>query len=170
MRSADVGSSARTIIPDSAIAEIDMRTVPETPPDRLFGLLRKHIEAQGYHLVEGQPTDEDRARYPKIASLSTGRSSSSGTAVRTDLDTPIGEWLRGAMNLAHGADPVEIRIMGGTVPTGIAVGALKVPFAIVPLVNADNSQHSFDENMRLGNYFDGVRTLEAILAEPFTKR
>ena len=47
------------------------------------------------------------------------------------------------------------------------VGALKIPFVIVPLVNADNNQHSANENMRLGNYIDGVRTLTGILTEPF---
>jgi len=167
MRSADVGTDVRTIVPESAVAEIDMRTVPETPPERLFGLLRAHIEGQGYHLIEGQPSDEDRARYPKLASLRTTKGSSSGTAVRTDLDSPIGDWLRKAMRQAHGVDPIEIRMMGGTVPTGVVVGALKVPFAIVPLVNADNGQHSFNENMRIGNYFDGVLTLEAILKQPF---
>jgi acetylornithine deacetylase/succinyl-diaminopimelate desuccinylase-like protein len=37
---------------------------------------------------------------------------------------------------------------------------------IVPFVNADNNQHSANENMRLGNYIDGVRGLAGILAEP----
>ena len=40
--------------------------------------------------------------------------------------------------------------MGGTVPTAEIVEALKVPFAIVPLVNADNNQHASNENMRPG--------------------
>ena len=35
------------------------------------------------------------------------------------------------------------------------------------LVNADNNQHSFDENMRLGNYVDGVKGLIGLLREPF---
>jgi acetylornithine deacetylase/succinyl-diaminopimelate desuccinylase-like protein len=169
LKSADVGSQARTVIPDRATAELDLRTVPETSPEYLFGLLKAHVEKQGYHLVQGQPTEEDRARYPKLASLRLGEGGSSGTAVRTDLSSPIGEWLRRGLKKTHGSDPVEIRMMGGTVPTGAAVGALNVPFTIVPLVNADNSQHSFDENMRLGNYVGGVRTLVGILTEPFAK-
>ena len=120
-------------------------------------------------MVEGQPTEEERTRYPKLASLKLRGSSSSGMAVRTDLSSPIGEWLRRSLKKTHGADPVEIRMMGGTVPTGAAVGALNVPFAIVPLVNADNSQHSFDENMRLGNYVDGVRSLAGLLTEPLAR-
>ena len=68
---------------------------------------------------------------------------------------------------ATASEPLRIRMMGGTVLTGAAVEALRVPFALVPLVNADNNQHSFDENMRLGNYVDGVKGLVGLLREPF---
>jgi acetylornithine deacetylase/succinyl-diaminopimelate desuccinylase-like protein len=46
------------------------------------------------------------------------------------------------------------------------VSELKVPFVMVPLVNADNNQHRANENMWLGNYIDGVRGLAEILSEP----
>lgn len=167
LASASVGAGARTVVPASATAEIDIRTVPETPPRRLFDLLRRHVEAQGYHLVDGRPSEEERRRYSKLASLTFREGSASSTAVRTDLDAPIGRWLHRAFRTAYGAEPVRVRMMGGTVPTGAAVEALRVPFAIVPLVNADNNQHSFDENMRLGNYVDGVKGLIGLLREPF---
>lgn len=62
---------------------------------------------------------------------------------------------------------LQIRMIGGTVTTGAAMQALKSPFVIVPLVNADNNQHSFDENMRLGNYRSGIQTIMGILQTPF---
>lgn len=167
MQSADVGAKARTVVPGLAIAELDLRTVPETDPQVLLGLLKAHIEKQGFHLVKGEPTDEDRARYPKLASLDAGQVSASSMAVRTELGAPIGNWLRRAFVAAYGKEPVQIRMMGGTVPTGAMVGALKIPFVIVPLVNADNNQHSANENMRLGNYIDGVYSITSILSEPF---
>jgi acetylornithine deacetylase/succinyl-diaminopimelate desuccinylase-like protein len=167
MQSADIGPKARTIVPATATAEIDLRTVPETPPQTLFGLLKSHVEKQGFYVVEGPPTDEDRARYPKLVSLKLAGISSSGSAVRTELTAPIGQWLRRSFVNTYGRDPVQIRMMGGTVPTGVAVSALKVPFAIVPFVNADNNQHSANENMRLGNYIEGVRGLAGMLTEPF---
>ncbi|GAB2455245.1 dipeptidase [Comamonas humi] len=167
LQSAEVGAKARTVVPAVAVAELDLRTVPETPPERLEQLLRTHIEKQGYHLVAGEPTEQDRAQYPKLASLKMGGVSASSMAVRTDLNAPVGEWLRRGMRKAWGSDPVQIRMMGGTVPTGAAVSALKIPFVIVPLVNADNNQHSNNENMRIGNYFDGVHSLTNILTERF---
>ena len=166
MQAAEIGSRARTVVPESATAELDLRTVPETPPESLYALLAKHIEGQGFHLVNGVPTDDDRARYPKLASFESAKVSASSTAVRTDLNSPIATWLRSAFTKTYGKEPVQIRMMGGTVPTGSMVDALKVPFVIVPLVNADNNQHSANENMRLGNYLEGVRGLAGILAEP----
>ncbi len=167
MASGDVGPKARTIIPETAVAEIDLRTVPETPPAHLIGLLKKHIEAQGYHLVQGTPTDEERAKYDKIAAVASDDVSASSSAARTDMQSPVGEWLYRAFKDTYGEEPVRIRMMGGTVPTGAAVEALKVPFVIVPLVNADNNQHSNDENLRLGNYVAGVKGLIGILQQPF---
>jgi len=42
-----VGAKARTIIPESATAELDLRLVPESDGTRLKGLVKKHIEKQG---------------------------------------------------------------------------------------------------------------------------
>lgn len=164
---AEVGDKARTVVPAQAIAELDLRTVPETPPERLQQLLKTHIEGQGFQLIDGEPTPEQRAQYPKLATLKMGGVSASSSAVRTELNAPIGDWLRQGMHQAWGSAPVQIRMMGGTVPTGAAVQALKVPFVIVPMVNADNNQHSKNENMRLGNYFDGIKSLTHILTQPW---
>ncbi|MFP9228331.1 MULTISPECIES: hypothetical protein [Pectobacterium] len=59
-------------------------------------------------------------------------------------------------------------MMGGTLPMSGAVSVLKVPYVIVPLVNADNNQHSFDENLRLGNYLEGIRTIVAMATTPLS--
>jgi len=42
-----IGEKARTIIPESATAELDLRLVPESDGTRLKSLVKKHIEAQG---------------------------------------------------------------------------------------------------------------------------
>ena len=63
-------------------------------------------------------------------------------------------------------EPVRIRMMVGTVPTAEIVKSLEVPFVIVPLVNAYNNQHAANENMRMGNYVDGIRTLYSLITKP----
>src|SRR5439155_724307 len=72
MAAGAVGAKAANIIPSEAVAELDLRTTPETDGRRLFELIRRHVEAQGYHLVDGAPLEEDRARYVKLASLKLG--------------------------------------------------------------------------------------------------
>jgi hypothetical protein len=37
----------------------------------------------------------------------------------------------------------------------------------VPLVNGDNNQHAFDENMRIGHYVEGVRAITGLLRTPY---
>jgi hypothetical protein len=36
----------------------------------------------------------------------------------------------------------------------------------VPLVNNDNNQHAANENLRIGNYFMGVKSLYALFTQP----
>ncbi|MDM0074860.1 M20/M25/M40 family metallo-hydrolase [Variovorax sp. J2P1-59] len=168
MSSAAVGDKAANIVPDQAVAELDLRTTPDSNAAYLGKLVEAHIQKQGYHLVKGTPTDDDRSRYEKLASFAM--QTEGGDAAGTPMDSAVGKWAYTAMVDTFGAkpEPVRIRMMGGTVPTAEIVGALQVPFAIVPLVNADNNQHASNENMRMGNYVDGVRTIYSLITHPFT--
>lgn len=165
MAAGSVGDKASNIIPHQAIAELDLRTTPEAPPEYLFGLLQKHVEARGYHLVKGPPTDEERAGFDKLATLTMG---TAGRAVRTPLDSPLGTWVYASLHETsqHG-EPVRIRMMGGSGPTDSLIAILSVPFLIVPLVNGDNNQHTFDENMRVGHYMEGIRAIMGMLRSPY---
>ena len=166
MASAAIGDKVANIVPDLAVAELDLRTTPDSDGKYLGQLIEAHLRQQGYHLVPGLPSDDDRARYDKLATFSYRATSSD--AAGTPIDSAVGHWAYGAMVEAFGAtpEPVRIRMMGGTVPTAEIVEALQVPFAIVPLVNADNNQHASNENMRMGNYIDGVRTIFSLLTRP----
>lgn len=157
------GAQATTIIPATAVAELDMRLVPESDPVRLFGLIKDHIRKQGFYIVEQDPSDEERMNYPKIVKMNT---SISYQAFRTPMDSPTGAWLRKAMNRAFGEDPVQVRISGGSIPISPFVDALGIPAVTIPTVNADNNQHSPNENLRLGNYKEGILTIMSILSEP----
>ncbi len=164
MRSGWVGEEVRTIVPATAIAEIDVRLVKESDPVRLLDLIRQHIEDQGYHLIKGdQPTDAERKRYSKLIAM---QSAISYQAFRTDLDHPVGQWLSKAMERTWGKKPIRIRTHGGSIPISPFVNTLDVPAVAVPLVNPDNNQHSPNENIRMGSYFDGVKSCIGILSTP----
>ncbi|MEE4277287.1 MAG: acetylornithine deacetylase, partial [Halieaceae bacterium] len=85
---------------------------------------------------------------------------------RTDQDSQIGRWLSSALENAFDEAPIKIRMSGGSIPISPFVNTLGVPAVTVPTVNRDNNQHSPNENLRLGNYRDGIRTMMAILTQP----
>jgi acetylornithine deacetylase/succinyl-diaminopimelate desuccinylase-like protein len=163
MQSAAVGDKAANIIPHQAIAELDLRTTPEADSVYLTALLERHLRAQGWYLTKGEPTDSERATQNKIASLTPG---AGGDAARTAMDSPFGNWVYAVLQ-QNNTKVVRVRMMGGSLPTQQLVGALQVPFVILPLVNADNNQHSFDENLRIGHYLDGISTLLTLLQTPY---
>src|SRR5690606_3880915 len=160
--------SAANIIPGEAIAEIDIRTTSPGDGQRLFALVERHIERQGYHLVDGTPTDEERSRHDRLASFELGAVQA---AARMPMDSPIARWALEALQAPTaprpGEEPVRIRMMGGTVPTDVLVDALAAPFVLVPTVNADNNQHARDENMRIGPLVTGTETALSVLTTPF---
>lgn len=162
LSSAWTGKQVRTVVPAEATAEIDIRLVPESDPKRLIQLVRDYITSQGYHITDQAPTDAERQQYSKILRM---ESSVSYLAFRTDFDSEVGLWLDRAMVGAFGKTPIKIRSSGGSIPISPFVQTLGIPAVTVPIVNRDNNQHSPNENIRLGNYVDGIKTYLAILLE-----
>lgn len=157
-----IGKEARTLIPATATAEIDIRLVPTSNADRLIGLVKRHIQDQGYYLVDKEPTEEERMKYPKIAAF---QSTFSYGAFQTPFNSETGIWLSKAMVSAFGKEPIKIRITGGSIPISPFVITLGIPAVAVPTVNADNNQHAENENIRVGNYIDAVKTFLAIMMQ-----
>lgn len=92
-------------------------------------------------------------------------SSTSYLAFRTDFDSEVGAWLDRALVRAFGEEPIKQRTSGGSIPISPFVNELGIPAVTVPTVNRDNNQHSPNENIRIGNYVDGIKTIHYILKE-----
>lgn len=163
MSSGWVGEQARTIVPATATAEVDVRLVKESDPDRLLGLVKTFVESQGYLVLDRHPNDEERLKYARIATFE-GRTSYG--AFRTEFDAPPGRWLAAGMTHLFGAPPVLIRTSGGSIPIAPFVETLALPAVTVPTVNPDNNQHSPNENIRLGSFLQGIGIVAAVLSEP----
>jgi acetylornithine deacetylase/succinyl-diaminopimelate desuccinylase-like protein len=162
LRAAWVGGESRTIIPPRATAEIDIRLVKESDAGRLIGLLRSHIEAQGFFIIDAEPTEAQRLQHPRL--LKFTHEVSYG-AFRSEFDSPAGLMARAGMRALYGAEPILIRTMGGSIPIAPIVETLGIPAATVPTVNIDNNQHSPNENLRLGNFIEGIVILMAVLSQ-----
>ena len=162
MSAAWTGAASRTIIPPTAVAEIDIRLVLESDPVRLIGLVGAHIESLGFTVLDHAPTDEERMAYPRIVSLNHEVSYG---AFRTDPEAPPARMARAGMRHLFGEEPIVIVTMGGSIPIAPIIDALDLPAATVPTVNIDNNQHSPNENLRLGNFLDGIAILMAVLQQ-----
>ena len=162
MQSGWIDEKVRTIVPGWARAELDVRLVLESDPERLIRLVKEHIEDQGYYVTALEPTEQERLTHNKIATFT---SEISYQSFRTDFDSEVGIWLTSALKNAFGEEPIRIRMSGGSIPIAPFVTTLNIPAVTVPTVNRDNNQHSPNENLRIGNYREGVKTMIAILME-----
>lgn len=79
------------------------------------------------------------------------------------MNSRLGLWAFETVKMSFNKAPVRIRTSGGSLPISPFINALNIPAVVVPLVNSDNNQHSPNENLRLGNYFDGVKTFYGLL-------
>ncbi|MBT8286039.1 MAG: M20/M25/M40 family metallo-hydrolase [Flavobacteriaceae bacterium] len=163
LRSAWVGKEVRTIIPEDVEIEIDMRLVPETPGERMVQLLEGHLRKEGFYLVDSIPTAEERSVHPKIASMKYRLGSQ---PFRTDMNSETGEFLNRALGKVFGKKVVNMRTTGGSQPIAPFVKTMDVPAVSIRIPNPDNSIHAPNENLRLGNFLEGIMMCMAILNEP----
>jgi len=161
-----IGEDARTIVPESATAELDLRLVPETDGTRLKDLVKKHIQKEGFFITDAAPTKKERMAHEKLMMVTEG---SVTDAFRTDLENPYGKFIVKTLQDTFKEDVVQIRTMGGTVPIAPFINELKIPAFLVPMVNADNNQHSPNENLRIGQIAYGIQTFYALLSAAKTK-
>ncbi len=157
-----VGRDARTIIPPTATAEIDIRLVKESDPLRLVELVRQHVTKLGYEVLDHEPSGAERARYPYLVRFTHD---CSYAAFRSDFDAAAGRLARSGMRHLYGQEPILIRTMGGSIPISPFVETLAIPAASVPTVNIDNNQHSPNENIRLGNFIEGISIMISVLSQ-----
>ena len=158
-----IGPKSRTIVPESATAELDLRLVPESDGTRLKNLVKSYISEQGYHVLDHVPSKSERMANDKIVTVTEG---SVTDAFRTDLNSPFGVSLVQTLESTFDAEVVRFRIMGGTVPIAPFINELQIPAFLVPMVNPDNNQHSPNENLKIGQLAYGIQALYAILSTP----
>jgi acetylornithine deacetylase/succinyl-diaminopimelate desuccinylase-like protein len=157
----------RTAIPASATARIAMRLVHGLDPAKMNERVIAHIRKQGYFVVLNRaPTDEERLAHPRLARVDARGGS---RATRVTMDEPLAQAVAAA--LTRGAiTPVQLPTLGGSMPFGEFSEGLKLPTVGVSLVNHDNNQHGFDENLRLRNLWEGIDLLASIMTMPRTPR
>jgi len=162
MQSMYVGGQARTVVPAEATAALDLRLVPGQDDDAALAKVRRHLEGQGYLVLEGPPTGADRARGMPLAALV--RRPGGYPSFRTPVENEMVQRMMGVVERASGASPVVLPTIGGSGPLVLFQQVLGLPPFGVATYNHDSNQHSPNENIRLGDYFRAIRIFGVMLA------
>ena len=161
MASARVGAQASNVVPSLATATIDMRLVKGISHDEAVRRLVEHIRGQGYFVVDHEPDASTRIAHPKVIRVDVQKGGYD--AARTSMDLPLAKLVVETAESVR-TPVVKLPTSGGSVPLVIIEKAGHAPTISVPIANHDNSQHSFNENIRIQNLWDGIELMAAMLA------
>jgi acetylornithine deacetylase/succinyl-diaminopimelate desuccinylase-like protein len=161
MRSGNVGAEASNVIPTTATAVLDMRLVVGNDPHKQFDRLRTYVRSRGYYVVDREPTPQERLAHPLIATLKLRPGIYA--AARMPMSDPFGVAIAGAVRAAASQPPLEMPSSGGSLPLSVIKQALGTPSMVVSIANHDDNQHAANENLRLGNLWDGIDVYTALL-------
>ena len=161
MRSANIGTEAANIIPDTATAVLDVRLVLGNDPQRQYGKLVDFIRGKGYYVIDRAPTLQERLEHPLIANVKL-RPGVYGAA-RTPMNDPLAHAIAAAVRSSADQPIIELPTSGGSLPLSVIEKSLGTGSIDVPTANYDDNQHAANENLRLGNLWEGIRTYSALL-------
>lgn len=159
--SANVGKLASNVIPTTATAVLDLRLVLGNDWKRQQQKVIDHIRLQGYTVIDHDPTDEERKKYPGL--IKVIRDNDSYNAQRTSMTLPITKKVINAVKSTTHEQVVLMPTLGGSLPLFVFEKYLKAKTITIPIANHDNNQHAENENIRLHNFWNGIETMAALM-------
>jgi len=161
MQSANVGDMAANVIPTEATAVIDLRLVVGNDVDRQVKKVTDHIRSEGYHIIDHEPTDEERMKYPLLAKVV--KRGNGYNAQRTPMDLPIAQKAIQAIETTIDYNMVRVPSLGGSLPLYLYEQLLQTKPITIPIVNYDNNQHAENENVILQYLWEGIETMAVLM-------
>jgi len=164
IQSANVGPIAANVIPVSAKAALDLRLVPGNDAQRQVEKVVAHIKSQGFHVLDRDPTDEERATYPRLIRIDVVPGGYN--AQRTALDSPAARAVVEAVQSTVDYPVIRLPSTGGSLPLFVIQQQTGAAVISVPVVNYDNNQHGENENVKVQFLWDGMETCAALFMMP----
>src|ERR1700761_3053771 len=129
MSSGNIDKPANAI-PGRASAVLQLRFVVGTKVDKIADVIRTHLEARGFAMVEVEATQRFAAS-------------------RTDLDSPWINWAAESIRNTTGKPPAVLPNFGGSLPNDVFSETLGLPTIWVPHSYPGCSQHAPNEHILL---------------------
>lgn len=146
MTSGYTGKGQKTIIPAKASAKVDFRLVPDQTPDEILGKLRKYLDAEGFEDVKVECLGKS---YPS----------------RTPIDHPLARMVVESAREVYGQPQRVYPMSGGSGPAYLFRKYLGVPVLTAGVGYMGSNIHAPNENIRLLDFFNGIRHTARILVD-----
>ncbi len=139
------GEGGKTVLPSRAMVKLDFRLVPDLTPEVVERLLREHLQAQGFEDIE-------------VIAMHGMRPAA------TPVDAPIVQSAIRAAQQVYGQSPVVWPMIPGSGPMAPLTTDLGTPAVLAGIGYPGARFHAPDENVRLVDYFEGIKFVGALLA------
>lgn len=140
------GDGSKTVLPSDASVKIDIRLVPGMDPQRIFDLLRRHLDTHGFEDIEliwdsGEP------------------------AFRSDLEAPFTQAVVSALEKLYDR-PVALKLSsGGTSPMSTFCAEENIPAGMFGASSATANIHAPNEHLACDNFIEMIRITTAVMEE-----
>jgi len=159
----DDGPNAANAIATEANASLDFRLVPGETPARVRQLTEAYLTRQGWFIVRDTPDLATRRAHPKIVRINWDAGES--IATESAMDSPAAKAVAASISRTAGYPVLKLPFMGGSSGMAEIVNQLKAPMVGVAIANYDDNQHARNENLRIGNLWDGIEVYAGLLAD-----
>ena len=159
----DDGPNAANAIPMDGNASFDFRLAPGENPARVRALTEAWLTQQSWFIVRATPDLATRLAHPKIVRIDWDEGAS--IATESAMDSPAAKAVAASISRTAGYPVLKLPFMGASSGMAEIVNQMKAPMVGVSIANYDDNQHAQNENLRLGNLWDGIEVYAGLLAD-----
>lgn len=159
----DTGPQAANAIATEGRLSVDFRLAPGETPAKVKDLTEAYLTSQGWFIVRDTPDLATRLAHPKILRLDWEEGGS--IATKTPMDGPAADAVAASIGRTVGYPVLKLPIVGASSGMADIVNQLKVPMVGVSIANYDDNQHAMNENLRLGNLWDGIEVYAGLVSD-----
>lgn len=138
-----VNNASQNIIPDEAVVQCDIRLVKNQTVEEIWEKLQRHVRKHAAHV-----------ELVKLGGMDP---------FKTPLDSPLAGPIKDAIYKAQGVLPIIVPSMPASLPNYVFSKVLGIPSFIVPYANADEANHTPNENIEISRFMAGIRTGASLL-------
>jgi acetylornithine deacetylase/succinyl-diaminopimelate desuccinylase-like protein len=126
-------------------------------------LFEGYLTQQGWTIVREAPDLATRLAHPKIVRVAWDAGGS--LATQTSMELAASKAVVASIERTVSYSVIKLPIVGASSGMAEIVEQLQAPMVGVAIANYDDNQHAQNENLRLGNLWDGIEVYAGLLAD-----